>query len=391
MNRYRRIGCALSFGLALLTVAFKVALARHPVWVERFYSRGLFVMVRNLLDYSFGLLPVPAVSVLLVLLAVWMVSKLLRGIFGGRSAGISFWAGLGRFVLRFSAICALLLFLFYFLWGFNYDRLPVETRLGLDLQPLDESAIRREAVRTAAALVELRAGIIGAGPVFLAASLLPRNLEGTLRESFVRVLGRLGYPAPGRVRLRFFWPGGLLMRLDVAGFYFPLSGEAVLPDTLCPDGLPFAAAHEMAHAYGFAEEGAANFIALLVCLDSREPIVRYSGCMGYFHYIAPELRRVSPAEYKQLFASLSPGVLADLRHSYENWLRYKSWLSDFGRSVNNLYLKSQGIREGIRSYNRLLLLYTAYKMRMTSLSYLRAQLIISCISGARSSPLVVSE
>lgn len=363
MSRNCRRICFFLLGLGLMTVGLKMVSGRYPEFVEEVYSRGIFVLVRNLLDHSFGLLPFSAVYPLVLALLIWMTWKLYRSLFGVKKDRTTPLAGLGRFLLRASAICGLLVFLLYFLWGFNYDRLPVEVSLGLNLQPLDEPAIRREAALAAAGLVKAREEIPDAGRAALANSMLPEDLEGVLRDGFARVLGRFGYPAPGRVRLRFFRPGGLLMRLDIAGFYFPFTGETVLPKELTPEGIPFAAAHEMAHAYGFAEEGTANFLALLVCLDSPNPVVRYSGRMGCFRYIAPELRRVSQAEYKNLLASLSPGVLADMRQSYENWLKYKSWLSDFGRSVNHLYLKTQGIKEGIKSYNRMLLLYAAYRKR----------------------------
>lgn len=347
-------------GLGVLAVLLKQVTGFFPELVERIYARGLFAAIRFLLDYSFGLLPFSSLYLLILALFLWCLLHALRR--KGKKKESRRWLRvIGAYLAKGLSLASLIVFLGYVLWGYNYDRLPVETHLGLTLRPLDGEMIRRHA-REAVGMVRLsRSQIVGATDRPLSGELLPKNLESVLRNGFQRVLSSMDYPVLGRVRLRRLFPGGLLMSFGVAGFYFPFSGEANLPHNLTADEIPFAAAHEMAHAYGFAEEGAANFLAFLVCISANEPVIRYSGYLGYFHYIGSELYRLSAREYRETLRQLPHGVLADIRQSRENWRRHQSWLTDLGRKVNNLYLKSQGVREGILSYNRFLVLYTAYQ------------------------------
>ena len=61
------------------------------------------------------------------------------------------------------------------------------------------------------------------------------------------------------------------------GFFFPFTGEANLnvdsPECL----LPATIAHELAHVRGVAPEQTANFVAILACDTSGDPLYAYSG------------------------------------------------------------------------------------------------------------------
>jgi hypothetical protein len=350
---------AIGLILGGLTIGLKLIGGFFPLTVERIYSRSLFPGVRFVLDHTIGLLPFSAIYLLLVFFPVWILLRLRHR---QRRENVGWLRRGGRVLLSLLGVMGLILTAGYGLWGFNYDRLPLDRQLGLELRPLDEGMIRDGSREMAENLIRTRAQISRSSSP-LRHDDLPGDLEGALRSSFTKVLADLHYPQPGRVRLRMLVPGSLLMRLGIAGFYFPFTGEANLPATLTAVEIPFAAAHEMAHAYGFADEGEANLVAYLVCVRSAHPILRYSGQMGYFSYIWSELYRVSPQAYQALGTQLSAGVLADIRQKRENWQVYRSWLSEAGEAVNNLYLKSQGVREGIMSYNRLLVLYEAYRKK----------------------------
>lgn len=341
-----------------LTLALKSVGGAFSPMVEAVYSRTLFPGVRHALDHSFGLLPFSAIYFLIILIPVWLVWGIYRH--RGKRVRLGWLRRGGWLLVRMLAVSGLTVTTGYWFWGFNYDRVPLDRQLSLELRPLDEGMIRSRILDMAGQLTLARAQIPRISSAPLNHGDLPVDLEGMLRSSFTMVLGELGYPAAGRVRLRFLFPGSLLMRLGIAGFYFPFTGEANLPDSLTPEEIPFAAAHEMAHAHGFADEGEANLVAFLVCIGSQVPVIRYSGYMGYFDYIAMEYYRISVTEYRRLLEGLPEGVRADMRQTRDNWKRHRSWLTRIGSTVNNLYLKSQGVKEGILSYNRLLVLYEGY-------------------------------
>lgn len=187
------------------------------------------------------------------------------------------------------------------------------------------------------------------------------KLETELREDSYRLLRKLNYPAPGRVRLRELNPGSPVLIFGVAGFNFFPTGEAYVPASLLPPEIPFFLAHETAHALGFCEEGTANFLAYLICIQSRNPMIQYSGHFSYFFFIARELYAVAPTEYDKLYQELPQLVRFHHEAIKRNVARYRGFLMDFGQTVNDTYLKSQGIGEGIKSYNRIVVLTTAWR------------------------------
>ena len=56
--------------------------------------------------------------------------------------------------------------------------------------------------------------------------------------------------------------------------YVPVTGEALVDPSRSAAGLPFTAAHELAHMLGAGNEGAANVAAYAACVD-------YGAAAGY--------------------------------------------------------------------------------------------------------------
>ena len=363
-----------------------LALGKDSAFVENVYSRGVFVGLRWLWDRTLGFSPVPLLYVFLAAVALWGIWTLARWRRSPRlsadwrrpsqltpeeyrsdiyvsSKEASLPAKIGRGLLVVAGWVGSVVFFFYVLWGFNYDRIGLEKQLRLEVAPVDLAAIKAEAEGTARALAEARASIPGTTQAALADGALPRDLEAAVRSSLSKVLVDAGFPVPGRPRIRPLWPGGLLMRLSSSGFYFPFGDEGYTARNLTAAEKPFVTAHEMTHAYGITDEGAANFLGFLACESSADPAVRYSGLLSYWEYVFPELARASGQDAARLAARLPEGVRADIRAAFENWDRYRGPMRAAAQAVYERYLKSQGIAEGTKSYDRFVSLVVAWKRR----------------------------
>ena len=337
-------------------------LGKNSVIVENFYSRGVFAGFRWLWDRTLGYSPLPLLYILLAAAVAWGIERIFRHV-ARRKVSLhrptSLPEKIGRGALLAGSWLGILVFFFYILWGFNYDRISVEKQLGLDVAPVDVATLRSEAERTERALADCRGSIPLATDAALSRAMLPPNLEADVRRALVKVLSDAGYPTEGRGRARPLWPGGWLMRLSSTGFYFPYCGEGYIAANLTPAEKPFVIAHEMAHVYGITDEGAANFLGFLACESSDDYFIRYAGQLGYWGYVFPELVRTSSDTAQKLAARLSSGVRADLRAALENWNRYRGRLQEAARAVYGQYLKSQGVEEGIKSYDRFVSLVVA--------------------------------
>jgi hypothetical protein len=330
--------------------------------VEGVYSRGIFVGLRWLWDFTLGRSPVPLLYLFLtaaVLRGAWMTVRSMTGKRPRTSS--SPWEKIKTGSLIVAGWAGALTFFFYALWGFNYNRIGIEKQLRLEAAPLDLERIKSEAGWTARMLAETRGMIPGATREVLGPAVLSPGLEAAVRSCLSGVLAKAGYPVPGRARVRTLWPGGLMMRFSGTGIYLPWFGEGYIAGNLMPPEKPFVVAHEMVHAFGIADEGGANFLGFLACESSGDPAVRYSGLLSYWSYVFAELARGSRDEARELAKRLPEGVKADIRAARENWDRYRGPLRAAARVFYEGYLKTQGVREGMKSYDRFVSLVAAWR------------------------------
>ncbi len=348
------------------TAAFglHLGLGKDSALAEKIYGRGFFVGLRWIWDYTLGLSPVPILYFIAAAALVWTVVKVARGLARQRYPGNgSRLKRFGRFFLGAAGWIGAVVFFFYALWGFNYNRIGIEKQMGFKAAPLPIAELAAEADWATRAAVESRRLISGASTAALDPGILSTNLEAELRSRLSRVLREAGYPAPGRVRVRVFVPGGWMMRLSGSGIYIPFFGEGYAAGKLLPFEMAFTMAHEMAHGFGITDEGEANFLALLACQRSADPAIRYSGFLSYWGYAAGELASSAPARFKALWAGVPEGMKADVRALRANWDRYRGALEKISRQVYDKYLKTQGIEEGLNSYSRFVALAAAWRKR----------------------------
>ena len=337
-------------------------LGNDSALVEKYYSRVLFVGLRWIWDNTLGMSPIPIVYCAAAAAVIWAIVKTARRMARQKYPQYeSLLKRCGHVVLAAAGWIGALVFFFYALWGFNYNRIGIEKQLGMEAAPLESAELAAETDWATREAVASRALIPGASAEALGAGILSANLEAELRAGLAGVLRDLGYPAPGRVRVRVFVPGGWMMRFSGSGIYIPFFGEGYAAGKILPFEMPFTMAHEMAHGYGITDEGAANFLALLACQAAADPAIRYSGFLSYWDYAAGELTGSAPALFKSLWAGVPEGMRADIRALQANWARYRGPLEKISRKVYEKYLHTQGITEGMKSYGRFVALAAAWR------------------------------
>lgn len=339
---------------AALVALVRALLHNNPAFTEVAYTRGLFTLLRWVWDYTFGWFPVPWVYMVPVLGAAWWF-------FFRKKKNRTGWRRLTGPVLSVVAFACAVYTVFMVSWGFNYQRMPLENLLKTaeyTSEPLDIQAIFQEST---AEVVALRAQIAQDSALDLAA--IAPGLETRLRAQLHYTLRAHDLPAPGRPRVKALYPKGLLMQLGASGVYIPWTGEALTDAALPGVSLPFTLAHEMSHGYGFAREDDCNFLAWLACATDTSLVLRYSAAFNHWRYVAAAYRREYPEDWKAARDSLPGPVLADLRSIRKVQEQYPGFFPDFSEKTYERYLKSQGIKEGIKSYSRMVTLVAAWKRK----------------------------
>ncbi|HCX75956.1 MAG TPA: DUF3810 domain-containing protein, partial [Algoriphagus sp.] len=120
----------------------------------------------------------------------------------------------------------------------------------------------------------------------------------------------------------------------------------------------------MAHSYGVTDEGEANFIAWVICTNSNDPLLRYSGQLRLLLYQIRDYYRMAPGQYKEWLKTLDVSVRNDIRSIQAENAKYQPISLEISRKTNDIFLKSQGVKAGINSYQQLPMLAYAWRERM---------------------------
>ncbi|MBV6428600.1 MAG: hypothetical protein KIPDCIKN_03135 [Haliscomenobacter sp.] len=359
-NRLLRLSGYWGLLVGLVSVGLRWVASKNPEMVERLFSRGFFLFIRTLFDGLTSFLPFPAVYLLLAGACWWAYRSIRKN---KRQAAASGWKLVGQWALQTGNLAGWVIAWFFWAWGYNYYRIPVEQAMGLKVVPLDQQKIAADFTRETAALTSLRTSVFFADTVALSRENFPGDLEPRLRQSLKRVLTRYGYPDYGRVRGRLLYPAGVFLRFSTAGLYLPFTGEGHIDPGLHPVQWPYVMAHELSHGYGFGDEGTCNFWAYLACMQSGDPAVEYAGRLGYWRYLAPVYRKSDPESFQQAWDQLPPGIKNDLKAISAAMDRYPDLIPALQYRVYDAYLKSQGIREGMLNYDRVLVLTHAWRAK----------------------------
>ncbi|MEM6262125.1 MAG: DUF3810 domain-containing protein [Bacteroidota bacterium] len=350
------------FGLGMLGV--KTWASSHPEIIERYYSRGVFAGIRNIWDYTLGFSPVPWLYVLLMSLLFVLAYRIYKA---RKKQG----GGKGKWISRAGSFLAFIggvVGVFYLSWGLNYQRISVETQLGLQEIDPDSTQLAYLVLNSMVQAEKARYEIAGDDTTALTSKVLPKDMEAALRPKLEATLESHGFSPNGRVRVREIYPKGILMRLGATGIYIPFIAEGHLDGGLHPIKKPTTMTHEMAHGYGFGDEGTCNFWAYVTCSQAEEPVHRYAAHLMLWRYAMRDLYRLSPASFERMKRSVSPGVRQDLLAMRENSRRYASLFPQLNAIIYGSYLKGQGISEGLASYNRVVEMVLGYEMRATSMA-----------------------
>lgn len=329
-----------------------------PDLVERWYGQWLYPKLVAAFDTVdiVGFSIAELVLVLIVAATPLVLKQALKGVTWRERAGrfVSFlWIGGGIALAAFLT-----------LWGYNYARTPLSAKLGLSAKAFDAEAVlqtgRRAASLTASLYREL-------GPQD-SPSRLPltfEELDRVVDEGF-RALALPGDTIRTRTSVaKPLVTSALFSHLGISGIFIPFTGEPSV-NHLQPDvALPMVVAHEKAHQRGITHEGEASFAAFLVCSrDDAPPYVRYAAYLFAARSLISETSYYLPEdEVLEAWKLLGSGPTEDLIAIRDFWKSYRGAASEVAAHVNDRYLKSVGIDEGVQSYGTVVSLLMALDER----------------------------
>jgi hypothetical protein len=319
--------------IAVIVAALLAAILPVPArFVEGWYSRGLYPAIQSRVTPFSNAFSIALLDVAAIILVAGMAILFWRRV---RRAGLV--RATAGSILPLLSTAAGLYLVFLLLWGGNYRRTPLETKLDFD-----ESRITPAAART---LGERAARLVNASH---AGAHAPRGGGPSLEDAFARAQQILKHD-------RSAVPG--VPKSSIVGLYFraaaidgmtdPFFLEVILNPDVLPFERPFVLAHEWAHLAGYAHEAEANFVAWLTCLEGGVD-AQYSGWLAIFEHVSASATR---EERKALMALLEPGPRRDLEDAARRYARSTALVRNTARDVYDSYLRANRVEDGIASYS----------------------------------------
>jgi hypothetical protein len=305
----------------------------HSEWIERAYANGAYPhweyvasAITHPLPWSLGDL-----AALVGIAAIaWQIVIFARR----RTRGA---ADVATLVLNFGAIAGIYAMWFELSWGWNYARAPIEARVRFDASRV---TVARAAALRARAMTRMNA--LAAAAHADAARPLDLNALRTAWLPAVQRAGDRWMPAVGSPKPTIADP--FMLATGTSGFINPLTLNVALASDLLWFERPFDLAHEWSHDAAYAREDEANYLAILTCLRSPDPVAQYSGWFELFLYL-PQKRHYRHREFVPLvwgdFTAIRERNARHINQRLAHW----SW------RTYNAYLKSNRIASGIANYD----------------------------------------
>jgi hypothetical protein len=350
----------------LIALGVQALAAMMSEEVEVVYSQYIFYYITRWLSALNKFLPGYAIGeILFVVLAIWFFGWTLWYLRRSWRRESRFLDVVKVFFLQVLWVMSFLVPIFLFLWGLNYQRMPLADVLEFDRRPARTGELESIGLQVVSGVnrdYEVARGSrdwSGASSLPISRDTMFKVIERAFQEE--RLLGdasqgEFSNPKPLFLSRLATWMG-------VSGFYIAFTGEVTFNEQIPDCDLPMVIAHHKAHQRGYAREDEANFVAYLVCVNSTDPYVRYS---GYLHglRVLDTLAKGNPDRYTELMSRIGDGPQRDLNARAEFWGGAKNSVAGaVAKRVFSGYLRANRVSGGIKNYDEDVPLIIGYYLK----------------------------
>ena len=333
-----RIGIKKIIALLLIPQVLILSYFKNnPRIVEEYYSEFIYQYIFKFYSMLFSGFSI-AIGDLLVLLA--LISSIIYLIFFFRFK-------INDFINVF-AVISITIFLFYSLWGLNYFKTPL-------LSKLDIGEIKYESLQTT-----LDRLIDDANE----AHLLLGDEDSTLedlefdKEKIISELKLDNIKKFDKISTTKFAKKSIIPKIflyqGVSGYINPFTLEAIVVEEIPSIDFSITVLHEQAHQLGYAAEEDANFLAFISSINNQDPLIKYSGYVFGLSYLLNEIQISHNDNLSSFTDKINSGIIEDINSRRKFWQKYSNnIINSLQNILYDFYLKSNNQKAGIASYSRI--------------------------------------
>ena len=333
-----RIGIKKIIALLLIPQVLILSYFKNnPRIVEEYYSEFIYQYIFKFYSMLFSGFSI-AIGDLLVLLA--LISSIIYFIFFFRFK-------INDFINVF-AVISITIFLFYSLWGLNYFKTPL-------LSKLDIGEIKYESLQTT-----LDRLIDDANEAHLLLGDEDSTLENLEfdKEKIISELKLDNIKKFDKISTTKFAKKSIIPKIflyqGVSGYINPFTLEAIVVEEIPSIDFSITVLHEQAHQLGYAAEEDANFLAFISSINNQDPLIKYSGYVFGLSYLLNEIQINHNDDLSSFTDKINSGIIEDINSRRKFWQKYSNNIINSLQNVlYDFYLKSNNQKAGIASYSRI--------------------------------------
>lgn len=348
--------CKIIYIIAALCVILYIAFVLSPEFSD-FFNEYISPFIRVPLATFTGWIPFSLAEFIIILIPVIIVAIVWYGVKRFSSS----WKNVLVFCVSIFSVAAYVFSAFTLGFVPAYRGSRLDAKMGLDKQPVSADELYETTKKVVEELNELTDGVAFSESSNF--SVMPygySELNQKLIYAYELASEKYDFIHTFDSSIKRIMLSEPMTYTHISGVYTFFTGEANI-NTNFPDyTLPFTAAHELAHQRGFAREDEANFIAFLVCIESPDKYIRYSGYLNLYEYLAGALSSANMEYYAKISTTVDKNVKLE-RIAYSNFFeKYReNVIEKVSDAVNDTFLTVNGT-EGTKSYGMVVDLAVAY-------------------------------
>ncbi|MDN3674011.1 DUF3810 domain-containing protein [Flavobacterium branchiarum] len=328
----------------LLQIIFLKIIPFYPEFVEKYYSTGLYLKIASFSRITFGRIPFSIGDciyfILIVLFIKWIWTK--------RKSWRLLWKDNLLTALSFLSV---FYFLFHFLWAFNYYRVPLFEKMGIQREYSDGDLLdftKKLITKTNSIQYQItKNNNLKVKSPYSQEQLFKMNLNG-----YYNLATEHPYFTYSHLSVKKSLFSLPLTYMGFGGYLNPFTNEAQVNDLGPLYSFPMTANHEMAHQMGYASESECNFIGFLASIKNDNLHIQYSGYSMALRYCLGIIRAKDEKLFNQIVKTVHPGILNNYKESQDFWKQYETFIEVGFHIFYDNFLKMNQQKDGMDSYSR---------------------------------------
>ena len=330
-------------------------LALFPEFVERYYSNGLYLYLSKISRIVLGWIPFSVGDLCYTILFFFIF----KWIYKNRIGFFKNWKTNGLTILSFVSV---LYFLFHFLWGINYYRIPLHEKIGIEKEYTKEQLeVLTEKLIAKTNQLQFQIEKDSTKKVIFNYSEQKMYEMSPSGYSLMKnQLANIEYKNESIKSSLYSLP---LSYMGFGGYLNPFTNEAQVNYLKPKYTSPLTICHEMAHQTGIGSESDCNFIGFMAASSNNDLYFQYSAYAFALNYCLYNLEVMQEGSSKSYRKFINKGILENFNENKTFWKQYHSWIDTFFEYFYDKFLKFNQQKDGMESYSKFVGLLINYDLK----------------------------